>query len=119
MQSAALKIVLSESRDKEGLPRIYPHYDLRVDEHIDPLGELERLVRLRRAVLQSQRGYDLLDIGEQEQALEVWFAARSMAPELEELAFWQALKLADDHQQYEQAAAILKPVLATQANREA
>ena len=45
--------------------------------------------------------------------------ARQMAPELEELAFWQAMQLADNYQDFEQAVAIFKPVLTTRANREA
>jgi uncharacterized Ntn-hydrolase superfamily protein len=118
MQSAALKIVASSENDEEGLNQVDPIYDLRVDEHADPLKELVRLVKLRLAVLHSRSGLDLLEQGEQEQALTLWYEARNLAPELEELAFWQSVRLADNHQEYGKAAAILKPVLETQANRE-
>ena len=118
VQSAALKIDASSEYDEEGLNQVDPIYDLRVDEHADPLKELERLVKLRLAVLHSRSGLELLEEGKQEQALTLWDEARNLAPELEELAFWQAVRLADNHQEYTQAAGILKPVLEKQANRE-
>jgi uncharacterized Ntn-hydrolase superfamily protein len=117
MQSAALKIVASEAFDQDGLAQVLPRYDLRVDEHTDPLAELERLARLRSASLHSQRGMAALQAGKQKMALSLWEEARAMAPELEELAFWQAINLADKHSEYPGAAKILKPVLDHQANR--
>ncbi len=117
MQSAALKIVPAEAHDKKGLSQILPRYDLRVDEHDQPLMELARLVELRRATLQSQQGFDLLEEGKQGEALALWEKARLMAPEMEELAFWQSVTLADDHKEYDQAADILRPILEKQVNR--
>ncbi len=117
MQSAALKIVPAEVSDKDGIRHILPLYDLRVDEHDEPLRELERLVRLRRAQLLSRQGFDVLETGEVERALQLWEEARGMAPEMEELAFWQAASLADEHQAFDLAAEILKPVLASEENR--
>lgn len=38
--------------------------------------------------------------------------------ELEEVAFWQAVKLADEHADVETAAEILRPVLANDPRRE-
>jgi uncharacterized Ntn-hydrolase superfamily protein len=118
VQSAAHKIVASSEYDEEGLNQVDPIYDLRVDEHADPLKELERLVKLRLAVLHSRSGLELLEEGKQEQALTLWDEARNLAPELEELAFWQAVRLAHNHQEYTQAAGIFKPVLEKQANQE-
>lgn len=113
MQSAALKIVSGDASK----PDWDTVYDLRVDEHDKPLTELARLIKLRRAQLVDQEGYDLLKQGEQDKALEKWKEARAMAPGLEELPFWQAVTLADEHNQVETAAAILHPALANDPRR--
>ena len=105
MQSAALKVVPGDFRPR-GWDRVY---DLRVDEHADPLAELARLVRLRHAALVDESGYEALAAGERIQALSRWEVARAEAPELEELPFWQAVALADEHDDVPAAAAILAP----------
>ena len=115
MQSAALKIV--PGPDAAGkLPHTWEVlFDLRVDEHADPLKELGRLVRLRRAKIIDQRGHDAFARGDRETALESWAEARAMAPELEELAYWQAVTLGDKPADLQAAAAILGPMLASDA----
>jgi len=47
-----------------------------------------------------------------------WVEARQEAPELEETAFWQAVTLADNHDDVATAADILRPVLANDARRD-
>jgi hypothetical protein len=113
MQSAALKVVPGETGQAEW----HADYDLRVDEHNDPVTELARLVRLRRSQVIDQQGYDALKAGQRDQALTWWAEARSLAPELEETAYWQAMTLADEHADVATAAAILRPVLAQDSRR--
>jgi uncharacterized Ntn-hydrolase superfamily protein len=91
MQSAALKIVPGQP----DIPEWDSVYDLRVDEHENPVVELGRLVRLRRAQLLNSAGHEQLQQGNTDRALRLWKQARDAAPELEELAFWQATSLAD------------------------
>lgn len=110
-QSAALKVVPGAARVFEGPDEWRPIFDLRVDEHEDPIGELGRLVRLRRAQLVSQEGHEALQREERNLALKKWATARDLAPELEEIAFWQALTLADEASDVEGALDILLPVL--------
>ncbi|MBN1265429.1 MAG: DUF1028 domain-containing protein [Anaerolineales bacterium] len=117
MQSAALKIVSGETHTSEGEAKVRAVYDVRVDESEQPLLELGRLVRLRRAQLLSDAGNDLLTAGEKASALEVWARARAMAPELEELAYWQALALADEPADTPGAAALLREMLENTENR--
>ncbi len=105
MQSAALKIV-SGDRSQPAWDAIY---DLRVDEHDSPLDELARLIRLRRAAVLDERGFDLLNAGNSTEALALWQQAREMAPEMEELPFWQAMNAADELGDVEQAVALLHP----------
>lgn len=114
MQSAALKVVAG---DKNG-PEWQIIYDLRVDEHVDPVKELARLVRLRNSQIINNLGYEALKNNQRDKALELWTQARVQAPELEETAFWQAVTLADEHSDIETAVAILRPVLDYDARRD-
>jgi uncharacterized Ntn-hydrolase superfamily protein len=93
-------------------------YDLRVDEHEHPLQELDRLVRLRRAQLIDSEGYQQLDDGHHEAALATWQIARELAPELEEMAYWQALTLADKYNDVQAAADILSPMLLKNSHKD-
>jgi uncharacterized Ntn-hydrolase superfamily protein len=113
MQSAALKVVPGDINK----PTWTIDYDLRVDEHANPVEELARLVRLRHAQIVEQRGYEAFEQGQHDQALAAWAEARAEAPELEELAFWQAITLADKPADVATAAAILRPVLANDLRR--
>jgi uncharacterized Ntn-hydrolase superfamily protein len=116
-QSAALKIVSGQAYTSKGEAEVRALYDLRVDESEQPLAELGRLVRLRRAQLLSDEGDDLLAAGEKEAALEIWARARAMAPEIEELAYWQALTLADVPADVNGAVDLLKEMLDDAENR--
>ncbi|MEO8610012.1 MAG: DUF1028 domain-containing protein [Chloroflexota bacterium] len=108
MQSAALVVVPGD----KNVQTWQTDYDLRVDEHASPLNELVRLVRLRHAQITDEAGSRALDAGDRDTALDHWTKARREAPELEELPFWQALKLADEHADIQAAAIILRPVMA-------
>jgi uncharacterized Ntn-hydrolase superfamily protein len=108
MQSAALRVV---SGDPQAAGYGRTLYDLRVDEAENPLGELDRLVRLRRAQRINVEGYPLLE-AQRERALELWAAARVLAPELEEVAFGQGVHLADELGDIDAGAAILREMLA-------
>ncbi len=107
MQSAALKVVSGNPKD----PSWRSLFDLRVDEHAAPLTELARLLRLRRAENMDNEGLDLLKQGQPDRALEIWAEARALAPELEELPFWQAVALSDEPADIQTAVEILKPAL--------
>lgn len=110
MQSAALKIVSGNRHD----PHWQTIYDLRVDEHENPLLELERLATLRRAAIINDEGERLLAAGDYQSALRKFKEARDLAPNDEELAFWQAVALADSpyhHSSLSIAGRILKQSL--------
>jgi uncharacterized Ntn-hydrolase superfamily protein len=114
MQSAALKVVPGDVTK----PAWTVDYDLRVDEHENPVEELARLVRLRHAQVVEERGYEALEQDQLDQALAAWAEARTEAPELEELPFWQAVTLADKRADVQKAADILRPALANDPRRE-
>lgn len=114
MQSAALVVVPGDIRE----PEWKKDYSLRVDEHENPVVELARLVRNRLAQLVDEEGHKLLEDGQHEAALAKWADARAIAPEQEELAFWQAIALADKHSDIAGAVSILKPKLAAEVRRD-
>ena len=92
-QSAAILVVKGEStgRPWAGADRVF---DLRVDDHAEPLPELRRLVRLQRAYNHANRGDELMAASEVEDALREYASAAALAPEILELPFWQAVTLA-------------------------
>ncbi len=114
MQSAALVVVPGSIN----APEWQKDYSLRVDEHDTPLQELSRLVRNRRAQIIDEEGQKLLEAGHKDAALSRWAEARTLAPEQEELPFWQALTLADKTGDIQTAVSILQPMLAKDARRE-
>jgi len=92
-QSAALLIVRASGsgRPWAGADRVF---DLRVDDHPEPLVELRRLVRLQRAYDHANRGDELFTGKQVEEALAQYARAAELAPEIVELPFWQAVTLA-------------------------
>lgn len=92
-QSAALLIVRGKGtgRPWAGADRAF---DLRVDDHADPIRELRRLVRLQRAYTHANQGDELMTQQKIADALKEYAAAGRLAPEIVELPFWQAVTLA-------------------------
>ena len=92
-QSAALLIVKAKGsgRPWPGADRVF---DVRVDDHPEPLVELRRLVRLQRAYGHANRGDELMTEKKIEAALGEYKAASALAPEVLELPFWHAVTLA-------------------------
>jgi uncharacterized Ntn-hydrolase superfamily protein len=92
-QSAALLIVRAQSsgRPWAGADRTF---DLRVDDHPQPLQELRRLVRLQRAYNHANRGDELMASNAVDDALKEYVRAAELAPDILELPFWQAVTLA-------------------------
>lgn len=92
-QSAAILIVKPVSTGKpwSGADRVF---DLRVEDHPEPLAELRRLVRLQRAYNRANRGDELMSEQKVDEALKEYAAAATIAPEIVELPFWHAVTLA-------------------------
>jgi len=89
-QSAALLIVAGEP---SGKPWIDRRFDLRVEDHPDPVGELKRLVKLQRAYLHMNAGDLAIEHGQFEQASKEYAAAQALAPHIVEIPFWTAVTL--------------------------
>jgi len=91
-QSAAILIVKAKStgRPWSGADRLF---DLRVEDHADPITEIKRLIRLQRAYAHANRGDELVSEKRIDEALKEYAAARQLAPEILELPFWEAITL--------------------------
>jgi uncharacterized Ntn-hydrolase superfamily protein len=109
-QSAALLIVKAKStgRPWAGADRVF---DLRIEDHPQPLVELRRLVRLARAYGHANHGDELMTEKKVEEALKEYQAASVLAPEILELPFWHAVTLASIGREKE-AAPIFRAVFA-------
>jgi uncharacterized Ntn-hydrolase superfamily protein len=112
--SQSVAIVIYGSEDKSNWENRVA--DLRVDEHSDPIGELRRIVDLRLADLVGREGDVLLDKGKLEQGLKKYARARQMSADASEMAYWQALTLADEHGLIEEARNMLAPLFEAEPN---
>lgn len=93
-QSAAILIVSAESTGKPWLDR---KFDLRVEDHPEPVSELRRLVRLQRAYLNLNEGDEWVTRGEIEKAMEAYSRAMELVPDDAtngEAPFWVGITLA-------------------------
>jgi uncharacterized Ntn-hydrolase superfamily protein len=91
-QSAALVVVRGESTGKPWADRLF---DLRVDDHPEPLRELRRLVRLQRAYNHMNAGDAAVEHKDNEGALREYAAAERLVPDNVEMVYWHAVALAN------------------------
>lgn len=103
-QSAALVVV---SPRTTGSPAEDRPIDLRVDDHPDPVGDLRRLLGMRRAYSRVDAGDQLAAAGDVDGALAEYEAAHRSQPDNAELAFWHGVALAASGRE-EDAAPILR-----------
>jgi uncharacterized Ntn-hydrolase superfamily protein len=99
-QSAALIVVRAKSSGRPWQDRVF---DLRVDDHPQPLGELRRLVSLQRAYNHMNAGDLAVEHKDNEGALREYSAAAQIAEKttgipqsrIAEMIFWHAVALAN------------------------
>jgi uncharacterized Ntn-hydrolase superfamily protein len=89
-QAAALIVVKSAATGNYTSDRLF---DLRVDDHPQPLGELRRLVNVGRAYEHMNRGDDVFTQGNFLEAVCEYKQSADMLPGLVEAKFWQAVAL--------------------------
>ncbi|MBM3294482.1 MAG: DUF1028 domain-containing protein [Candidatus Aminicenantes bacterium] len=90
-QSAAVVVVRGQP---SGLPWKDRLYDLRVEDHPQPLDELRRLVRLNKAYNHMNAGDDLLTEGKTAEALKAYALGMEIYPDNPEMVFWPAVTMA-------------------------
>ncbi len=84
-QSSALVVVPAAGEAWERM------VELRVEDHPEPLDELERLLLLHDAYTLATAGDDLTGAGRHAEAGEAYRAAAALAPDNHELLFWAGL----------------------------
>lgn len=89
-QSAAILIVSPHSTGKPWVDRVF---DLRVEDHPEPVRELRRLVTIQRAYLHMNAGDLAMEHEDFEAAAREYAAAEQLAPQIVEIAFWRAVTL--------------------------
>ena len=89
-QSAAMVVVKGQSSGKPWADRVI---DLRVEDAANPLVELRRLLRLRRAYNLEDAGDNAISARQPDVALRHYEEAAKLAPEIVELQFWAAVSM--------------------------
>ena len=89
-QSAALIVVKAKSSGRPWADRVF---DLRVDDSVDPLKELRRLIVLQRAYNHMNAGDLAVEQKDNEAALRDYSAASTLVPDNSEMIYWHAVAL--------------------------
>ncbi len=89
-QSAALLVVSGKPTGHTWEDRVF---DLRVDDHPEPLQELRRLVKLQRAYNHMNAGDLAVEHKDAERGLREYAAAEALVPDSAEMVFWHAVAL--------------------------
>lgn len=92
-QSAAIVVV---SGKPTGRPWVDRTFDLRVEDHPEPVEELRRLVHLARAYRRMNAGDEAVTRGDVDAAIREYAAAEAMVPDRAtngEMVFWHAVML--------------------------
>ncbi|MDH3216012.1 MAG: DUF1028 domain-containing protein [Candidatus Krumholzibacteria bacterium] len=89
-QSAAMIIV---SGEPTGVPYKDKIFDLRIEDHPNPVKELRRLVAISRAYKFMNDGDERLAENDAAGALKAYSRAMQLAPQITEIQFWSALTL--------------------------
>lgn len=90
-QSAALLVVSGDRTLPAWGGRLF---DLRVEDHAEPLVELRRLITLQRAYNLMNDGDAHMTAGAVDQAVAAYGAAEALVPQSHEMIFWHAVTLA-------------------------
>jgi uncharacterized Ntn-hydrolase superfamily protein len=92
-QSAAMLVVTGKPTGHSWEDRVI---ELRVEDAPDPIKELRRLLRVKRAYMTLNEYERLEASGDKEAALQTLRKATAMAPDMVEIQFWAGLSLAEE-----------------------
>jgi uncharacterized Ntn-hydrolase superfamily protein len=107
-QSAAILVVNNKA---SGTPWKNRVYDLRVEDHPQPLQELQRLITIAKAYNHMNQGDDFLTKNNIKSALAEYSTAMSIYPDNPEMVFWPAVTMAGSGQ-VEESLPLFKKVFA-------
>jgi uncharacterized Ntn-hydrolase superfamily protein len=90
-QSAALVVVSGKPTGRPWVDRVF---DLRIEDHAEPLEELRRLLLLARAYREMNAGDEAMTVNDVDAAVARYDAAATMVPESAEMVYWAGITLA-------------------------
>lgn len=105
-QSVAILIVPIQTKGQPWQEKIV---DLRIDDHPEPLKEMERLIKVHRAYEHMNKGDEYLALKDVASALKEYKTASELYPENVEIMYWTAVTLADE-ERVDEALPIFKMV---------
>jgi uncharacterized Ntn-hydrolase superfamily protein len=111
-QSAALIVVKAKSSGAPWRDRIY---DLRVEDHPEPVAEIRRLLRLGKAYNHMNEGDARLTEGRTAEAMKEYSLGMDIYPDNPEMIFWPAVTLASTGK-VEASLPLFRRVFAADAN---
>ncbi len=103
-QSAALLVVNAKPAKNSWEDK---KVNLRVDDHKEPLQELQRLLQVHKAYEHMNKGDLAVEVGDMVSALKEYGAAEKLFPENLEMKYWKAVALANN-KKLEEALPIFK-----------
>ena len=103
-----------EAGETSGTPWNSRIVDLRVDDHTEPLKELQRLLHVSRVYTHANKGDELMTTEQVDAAMQEYTKAMQLAPENIEMTFWPAVTLASIDR-VEEALPLFKKVFARDA----
>ncbi len=111
-QSAALIVVRGKSSGVWWKDRIY---DLRIEDHPNPVAELRRLIKINKAYNHMNQGDEYLTAKKVDEAVKEYTKGMDIYPDNPEMIFWPAVTLASSGK-VEESLPLFKKVFAMDAN---
>lgn len=105
-QSAAILIVKGESTGNTWQDTVM---DLRVEDHQNPIKELERLIKIHKAYDFMNKGDMAMEEGNSHEAEDLYMKAQNLFPENLEMKYWYAINLLNN-KDFDKAKPILKSI---------
>jgi tetratricopeptide (TPR) repeat protein len=90
-------------------------YDLRVEDHVAPVPELKRLLKLNKAYNHMNRGDDYMTDGMTAEAMKEYTKGMEIYPDNPEMIFWPAVTLASTGK-VDESLPLFKKVFAADSN---
>jgi uncharacterized Ntn-hydrolase superfamily protein len=111
-QSAAIIVVSGKPTGRPWADRLF---DLRVEDHAEPVAELKRLVKLQRAYNHMNAGDEFFGKNDIAGAVREYGAAEALVPDNVEMVFWHAVTLVNAGKT-EEALPLFRRVFAADRN---
>lgn len=105
-QSAAILIVKGKASGNSWEDTIM---DLRVEDHENPIQELERLIKVHKAYDFMNKGDLAMEVGNSAKAEKMYLSAQKLFPDNLEMQYWYAINLLNN-KEFEKAKSILKSI---------